>query len=82
MRCKWHATDFPNNPSHNVDILGKSLYDVSRLLPLVKGAEKMKRLALLLQRGVLKALSAFAVINLTLLVNTSAFASVRMDVLR
>ena len=42
----------------------------------------MKRFALLLKRGVLNALSAFAVLNLTLLVNASAFASVRMYVPR
>jgi hypothetical protein len=38
-------------PIHNVDISAKMLYDVSRLLPPVKGAEKMKSLVLLLKRG-------------------------------
>ncbi len=42
----------------------------------------MKSLALLLKRGVLNALSAFAVLNLTLPVNVGAFASVRMYVPR
>jgi len=42
----------------------------------------MKSLALLLKRGVLNALSASAVLNLTLLVNVGSFASVRMYVPR
>jgi len=42
---------FFENPLKTVGISGKKLYDVSRLLPLVKGAEKMKSLALLLKRG-------------------------------
>ena len=42
----------------------------------------MKRLASLLKRGVLNALSAFAVLNATVLVNISASASVRMYALR
>jgi hypothetical protein len=44
-------------PIHNVDISAKMLYDVSRLLPPVKGAEKMKSLVLLLKRGVLNAIA-------------------------
>jgi len=42
---------FIEHPIKTVDISAKMLYAVSRHLPLVKGAEKMKRLALLLKRG-------------------------------
>jgi hypothetical protein len=69
---------FSEHPLKTVDISAKMLSDVSRLLPLVKGAEKMKSLVLLLKRGVRSALSAFAVLNGTLLANTSASASVRI----
>jgi ABC-type transport system involved in cytochrome c biogenesis permease subunit len=59
---------FIEHPIKTVDISAKMLYAVSRHLPLVKGAEKMKRLALLLKRGgVLNALSAFAALTANLL---------------